>query len=110
MKDIRNIVHIALSLLVLLVASYPCTDRYQDASFTQNYSVSLEDHNHTQQDSGDTCSPLCTCNCCATSITLALSLKLPKENTPSINKEVVYAYYKTPKNISLSIWQPPRLS
>ena len=115
MKITRYIAHLILSLLILVVASYPCTDRFEYAPSvvnTTNYTtnITLENSTHKEVNHKDTCSPLCTCNCCATFITLAFSVNVLEAKTPSLNKEVVSFYSYFPQNIAITIWQPPKIA
>lgn len=116
MKATRYIAHLVLSLLILVVASYPCTDRFEyvpSVVNTINYTTATSSIDTSIQKEitlKDTCSPLCTCNCCATFITLAFSVNLPEAKTSSLNKEVVSFYNYFPQNIATSIWQPPKIA
>jgi hypothetical protein len=94
-----------LSFYIFSLVAIPCHD---DANIllTQNIEKSTT-HNQDKQNC-DTCSPFCICNCCQTNTIVALySIITANETVPSI---FISFYNEAPiKDISLSIWQPPKI-
>ncbi|MHC5201830.1 DUF6660 family protein [Myroides sp. LJL119] len=109
MKNIRYIVNLFLSLLILAVASYPCTDKYSSVdSLTTTLRIDADmDSKHSLMDS---CSPMCSCNCCATFITIASRLVVCELELKTPVKRYLSSYTSVLQNVDSSIWQPPKIS
>jgi len=77
-----------------------------NAKATIEKSASQNDSDHKD---GDTCSPFCSCNCCAGLAFLVSAIKVsPVIHVPA----KMYSGYLSSAaiEISLPIWQPPQLS
>lgn len=98
-----------LSLFMLCMSCMPCgdnTDCNEQAPTTITAANDHQQHNHE----AETCSPFCSCACCAASVYQTAFFKIP---TPKISfRAEKYAFYQTAftNELSCSIWQPPQLS
>ena len=102
---------IIFSLYMLVLACYPCMDRYTCADELSSGSaqVSLDD-NEQHQAEADHCSPLCICSCCSTHIRLTV-LEIAILRHFSHNTKFTIPYQERSLLSSHNaIWQPPRLS
>ena len=95
-----------LSVVILALSCLPCADA--DASHMKEHQEISASH---EQDAGhiDTCSPFCLCTCCA-----ALSIHPPLIRVALVIPEhaIHYTsrYIAAFNEVSLPVWQPPRLS
>jgi len=101
-----------LSIAILAVSFVPCTDNLviMTGSSLKKEIKSSPNSSNEHNNTSDSCSPFCTCSCCAASAiyspfsraqvvkVIFQSKKYPLYNI-SLNSEVFY-----------SIWQPPKLS
>ena len=94
-----------MAFLILALSIMPCADGAAAMSKVKTELKKSDQHNHTSQ---DTCSPLCICACCGintinhfNSISILIaSVKSISQNT-FLPSEVI--------DITLPIWQPPKL-
>lgn len=106
-----------LSLSVLMMALMPCTDEvfFEDGTSMSHVETSDHEHNHNHDHSHnhgeeDTCPPLCSCQCCGTSLTmpqLTWFIELDNELLFSFNFHYSFNYVY---DINRGIWHPPTLS
>lgn len=84
----------------------PCHD---DTTISQSQEIEkATTHDQKQQDC-HTCSPFCICNCCQINTIVALNSIIKAYDTVPLL--FVSFYNEVPlKDISLSIWQPPKIS
>lgn len=100
-----KLLSIIFCVYILSLLAYPCQDEICVAH--TSHAEKSSPHNHHEKDC-HTCSPFCVCNCCHTNTNVAL-------NAVSINVElplafIINTYKESPiKDISLSIWQPPKI-
>jgi len=96
-------------LLIVTVLNFvPCADRHEFVETTAVQLVSTADsHEHSAVEDG--CTPFCHCSCCAASVVMKLqsSLAIPFSFQQEINSIRLHV---DPIEISLSVWQPPKLS
>lgn len=109
----RSIVYFIFSLLILFVAAYPCADKYIDSS-DLDFITYIVDHSSISQEDMDNdfmdhCSPLCSCTCCAASITIAYTLSIPYFKEIEHIEKLQSEYESLYKSIVYSIWQPPKI-
>ena len=106
-----------LSLSVLMMALMPCTDEvfceteisisYTETNCQTHDHSNSDDHSHTGEDS---CPPLCSCQCCGTSLTipqLTWLVEFEKELLFSFSFHYTFNYAY---DINRGIWHPPTLS
>ena len=98
----------AIYFTALLVL--PCSDNVEynlndDTFMSQDNKVN---HNH----SSEQCSPFCTCACCGRHINQLISVFFSKANLifNYKRKEINFYSFVYNKNITISIWQPPKIS
>ena len=98
-----------LSFYIMALTAIPCIDLPEDHS-VQKIEISQNTCDLPQQKEADSCSPFCTCNCCASpviqqefSIQFDSFSYLQQSFTAEYSSEFVSRY-------SGSIWQPPQLS
>lgn len=113
MEKIKNIVPFLLAIVILLVAMYPCADKFFPTVNTnqqQEYAQITTLHNYSDcMHYLDSCSPLCACACCAAPVTLALQITLvpPTHILPIDSTNTNYQV--SVQDVDLYIWQPPKL-
>ncbi len=106
MRQLHNILTLVLSLFFIAISMYPCADKYEN--IVSNYEVTVQQHADKTLHQ-DACSPLCTCSCCAVSLTVAKATILVTFPTTSINSKVNSIYQNSVNNLAFSIWQPPKI-
>lgn len=112
MKQLHNISSLLLSLIFIAISMYPCADKYENVASSSNeitfQTTTIQQHSdHTTHK--DACSPLCTCSCCAVSLTVAKAASIVTFATPLINSKVNSIYQNLVDNLDFSIWQPPKI-
>lgn len=112
MKQLHNILTQLLSLIFIAISMYPCADKYENV-VSSLYEVSFQtatfqQHSETKTHQ-DACSPLCTCSCCAVSLTVAKATSILTFATPLISSKVNSFYQNDVDSLVFSIWQPPKL-
>ena len=98
-----------LSLFMLCMSCMPCGDR-TDCNVKAPTTITAADDHQQHNHEEETCSPFCSCACCAASVYQTVFFKIP---TPKISfRAEKYASYQTAftTELSCSIWQPPQLS
>lgn len=109
----RSIVYFIFSLLILFVAAYPCADKYIDYSEVNAITYTLDHSSISQGDADndfmDHCSPLCSCTCCAASITIAYTLSIPFFKEIQHLEKLPSQYESLYPSVVNSIWQPPKI-
>jgi len=97
-----------LAFLVLGLSCLPCVDDVLATNACKGKAEIVTQHNQNDQDHSDSCSPFCQCACCAG---FSFNHSFPALNIPSITFCKDFASY-FPENImeiSLPVWEPPRL-
>jgi len=97
------------SLYMLGLSCFPCGDSEECAVKDDTTISSAANHNGHSQDT-EHCTPFCTCSCCAVSVSLQTiaSYKIPKRVFADKNYPAYEISYT--EQISIAIWQPPKLS
>lgn len=114
-KSIVNFLHLLqVKILSFILAMYflglsakACGDISIDDNCQIASCVHLET-GHPQNHSGDSCSPLCTCNCCG-SVTLVYEFAHSFNASFTPLQKPLYSENSL-SEISFSVWQPPKLS
>lgn len=97
-----------MSLLVFSLSIMPCMDAFalnEDSAKTEiSSSDNCPDHNDA-----DKCTPFCTCSCCAG---FTISNAFFKTEAIYHGQAKAYNTYlpPVPTEVSLPVWQPPKLS
>ena len=98
-----------LSIIVLALTCVPCTDAEGLTMHSGKNDASITKANCPfGADQRDDCSPFCTCNCCAG---FSIHNNITSLSSIEIYTKLQFATY-LPANtaeISLPVWQPPRL-
>jgi hypothetical protein len=98
-----------MSVYMLALSFFPCGD-VSECDVQRLVSISAaSDHQHHSH-SGEQCTPFCTCSCCAVSV--VLKQVSPFELRPFKHISPSYSFYRPShcEEISVGIWQPPKLS
>jgi len=98
-----------LVIIVLVLNLVPCADTHDHAGAPVAASLSSADHTKGHEiPVQDACTPFCHCSCCASSVVLKLIVGL---NPPfSIPQTSTAAHFDGRSiDVSLSVWQPPKL-
>jgi len=98
---------IILSVYFAILLCIPCHDNDQPFA---DQNISHTTHNHTDQDYGDNCSPLCVCTCCGVVLNQATQIDYEIHNTQKIilADKIVPSTIHTVSQFLESIWQPPK--
>lgn len=111
MKQFKSILNLFLSLVFLAISFYPCADSYAGVLVSQNiestHLTSVEQADLDYQH--DLCSPLCSCSCCAVSLTVAdVITVIDFTSSVEILKTPIY-HKETVIRMEYPIWQPPKI-
>ncbi|WP_418382261.1 DUF6660 family protein [Wenyingzhuangia fucanilytica] len=103
-------VALILSFIVFVMAILPCTDSiFTNVNEVTNTEI-CDTHQEHSEDVHDECTPLCTCNCCGTSITLPLLITF-QDNHINIYDNSCYFYsYHYHYKFAKGLWHPPNIS
>lgn len=94
-----------LSLYILILIAVPCIDAPIDED-TQHIELTSS-NSHSHQHHTDQCSPLCTCQCCASP--LVYTENLIQLSNFTFAQEVQSSYKSIFSTSCISpIWQPPK--
>lgn len=103
-----RILSVICAIIVLALNMVPCADAHEHL-VDQDVSISAASTNVEHNiPVDDACTPFCHCTCCASTIVAKISTAL---QTPFIIKSKVKTDYFEENSIevSLSVWQPPKL-
>lgn len=99
-----------LTLIVICLAVYPCSDSYTHLDKQETSSnIAALDSSSIAHIISDLCTPLCACNCCGSSVQVPSALVLDSSEVPvstkviAISQDFIYTSFQ-------SIWQPPKLA
>ncbi len=98
-----------LSFWMLYLACMPCGDR-SDCSMKGKATVSSSTNHQQHKNDAEHCTPFCICSCCSTSLSTNTVTLYTFSN--QVFEKKTYGDYNNPicSDLSLAIWQPPRLS
>ena len=100
--------NLLIAVFMTLVACMPCSDTYgypEPAAKASVASATAENH----QESGDVCTPLCICSCCA-GFSQPAPAPLHMEAKPVFRRTPLLSIYRERHlTVHASIWQPPKL-
>ncbi|MGL4582406.1 MAG: DUF6660 family protein [Flavobacterium sp.] len=112
MKQFNNILNILLSLVFIAISFYPCADSYVGMPVSQHIE-SIHLTSLTQADTNidhvDVCSPLCSCSCCAVSLTVADVIDVIDVISTKYIHKTPQPYKDSIIKMEYPIWQPPKL-
>lgn len=106
-----KIITFILSIFILSMSAMTCGDDIDENIFESQLFAHFDNHSHDHsQESQDSCTPFCTCQCCGTSITVP-SLVILSE----IKNTVLYScsfHYTSLYSFDYynGVWHPPTLS
>lgn len=105
-----KLIAFVLSLILFTMVALPCTDSMFTCT-NENNTVELhQTHQEHSHETHDECTPLCTCNCCGTSITIPLLITF-KERTIKIYDTNRFFYtYNYHYKFAKGLWHPPNIS
>lgn len=103
-----KIVSWLIVIIILVVNFMPCKDNNAGTIETNRISRTIEEHGHSKSDF-DSCSPFCTCSCCNTPTYINQTVYI-RTISLMLKKKYVDMYSANTASISLSVWQPPKLS
>ncbi len=98
-----------LAFTILALSVMPCMDGGLANNGSTKVEISKTD-NHNEHNDTDDCSPFCICSCCSTTISShTLSFNYFDKLVFLAKK---YSAFKSSNysNVSISIWQPPKLA
>ena len=102
-----KIITLILSVFILSISAMTCGDTIASASHNESYNhIENQTHNHSQE-TKDSCTPFCTCQCCGISITspiLYIFDIIKKYSTYSCTFHYTSLYCFNYKN---GVWHPP---
>lgn len=99
-----------LTLVVICLAVYPCSDSYTHLDKQEaGNNIAALDSSSIGHIVMDLCTPLCSCNCCGSSVQVVSAFVLNSSEVLVLTKVVassqnfIYTSFQ-------SIWQPPKLA
>ena len=95
-----------LAILVLVLSCVPC----KDTSFASkgDYAKHLTKTAPDDDAHDDSCSPFCHCSCCA-SVSIQHQVTALQEPLPSFAVLHTPRYVASIREVSIPVWQPPKL-
>lgn len=97
-----------MSVWLLILSCLPCGDsrEYNDRGAT---AISAKTDHQQRKQGIEHCTPFCSCSCCSISLSYPNILTYTIANKLFTTKK--YSAYSTPfcKEVSLAIWQPPKI-
>ena len=104
-----KIIAFIIAFTVIVLNCMPCMDG-PCGGISNKVNTEFSKSCDRQAHSGsDACSPFCACNCCSGSTFTLTIPKIEHVEFPYSSKETAYISNKIPE-ISLPIWQPPKLA
>jgi len=100
---------ILLSLLVFVLAAFPCNDSTtcaEDQKYGAIASNNFDSHSHSDNEV-DQCTPFCTCSCCSAPVQITSFFSLHRIQLPLMESTSIYKSIFIQGSLH-SIWQPPR--
>jgi len=96
-----------LGFLVLVLSCVPC----KDTSFADKsaYAKQLTKTAPDDDTHDDSCSPFCHCSCCA-SVSIEHHVAVVEDPLPAFAVLHTPRYIESIREISIPVWQPPKLS
>jgi hypothetical protein len=101
-----KVFHILLSVYILVLSSLACSD--MEATTSKNETAQISS-SHTTSHEEEACSPLCICACCG-SLAVHSSERIQQKPQEIIFQNFSPVEEKSVIDISLSVWQPPKLA
>jgi hypothetical protein len=101
-----KILSIILIIYVLILTLSPCVDSHASSCLILK-EIAQKD-NHSNSSEINLCSPFCTCNCCQVISLITLVSLIKTVDTSPTSFKTAYNH-SILKDISFSIWQPPKL-
>lgn len=96
-----------LGLYLLGLSFMPCRDRH-GIEGKKGTSITMLSSNESHEDADDSCTPFCTCSCCAISINYTPLFRLVAVKPFTFSRQFpLYQEKATHSNI-YNIWQPPK--
>lgn len=106
-KNLCQVIATLLAVIFMALTFMPCADGCDNDSHQTELTVNAAQEHHEEHN--DVCSPLCSCSCCSTQITVTYFSSLT-----FITHEVFQTFpvFKQPfiSSFFYSIWQPPKIS
>jgi len=100
---------LVLNCYILFLSLLGCKDK-EEFAMAPSSTASISLHSPGTLEQEDDCPPFCTCACCGVNKTVP-SFELQTQPVNSVIPKRFSLYHISfPKEISLSIWQPPKLS
>lgn len=98
---------ILLNLYLVLLSGMPCGDR-SECEFGKEPQVSMAVNHDGHQHSSETCTPFCSCSCCAASVIIQSApqydFSLPRHRSVAFHAPVAPLSHG-----HKAIWQPPKI-
>jgi hypothetical protein len=98
---------IILSILTITLSALPCDDELVNAD-TESIVLNSDSHDD-HHDSGDLCSPFCTCVCCANVVVEPVfdqELTVTDTHNTELNASYIFSFSR---DFSNQVFQPPRV-
>ena len=107
MNRVRQIIATILAMTFMAMTLIPCADGCDNDSHQKELTIQAAQEHHEQHK--DVCSPLCSCSCCSTQITV---IHFPSIAFVSPEVSQRFSVFKQPfvSSFYASIWQPPKIS
>lgn len=98
-------------LYFVMLSAFPCSDANNRCESGSAQKEIAQNHKH-DQDTDDSCSPFCYCNCCNISVAYynfkSLAINHPK--VAFVAKKIALRNFTLISNYYGSIWHPPKVT
>jgi len=98
-----------LNCYILFLSLLSCKDKEELGSLQEVPGITVQ-HSPGTVHPEDVCPPFCTCTCCSVYKTVPEYVQLDTQINTIIPKRFSAFKISSPKEVSLSFWQPPRLA
>lgn len=106
-----KILNLLLCICILVLSCLTCED-VTELRVNEQVKFSINSLNKNQNHANtDSCSPLCTCNCCGQPLVFSLKFTEIKDFKSALNNRSVSVYKQNfISGFYQNIWQPPKLN
>jgi len=99
-----------LLLYITTLTIVPCSDGIQHSSNHFDKEVLNAEHEHSDSDHQDDCTPFCTCACCGSIVTPPTTKSIVGDKIETSTDYLFHYTFDYSFEFSEGIWHPPSLS
>ena len=98
-----------LGIFILFLSCVPCSDKEECTTATIETVINTGGHEQHSHES-ESCTPLCTCACCAVSVSNSPISKIQVNAIPSFSQQHILLDVAFDAEAHYSIWELPQLA